>query len=96
MFREGIMENIDWKGMAKLIVKLVNNMSNEEYKKLQSFALDYTVKNYQPDKWYLTIGEDSYRVGYIFLRDLYLVYGADGKMVTEVRPKKIDDPIEEK
>lgn len=80
-------EKMDWTGMVRLIIKAINKMSDEEYQKFQSFKPDFTVEERQKDQWYLKIGNDHYRVGYIFLRERFLIYH-DGQFVLEIRTKK--------
>ncbi len=81
-------KGIDWAGMAKNVIRETTKMSEEEYKKFASFRPDFKVETRQKDQWYLTINGSVYRVGYIFLRNLFLVYDTSGKMVLEMRPKK--------
>ncbi len=77
---------IDWEEMSKLIVKLANKMTEEEFAKFQAFKLDYQVTERLPDQYYLRIGNEEYHAGYIFLRDRFLVY-KEGRLILEVENK---------
>ncbi len=77
---------IDWVGLVRLVIREINKLDDKQEKLLKNFKPDFTVAERQKDQYFLKIGEDEYRVGYIFLRNLFLVY-KDGKMVIELENK---------